>query len=742
MGSGGPRGLQNRSGLTTSGWVGSIPTRSRHRVGIADDCSLSHLPVMLARAALLLALASASLGAQAVRGRVVQPDSVSPARGVLIAASDARGKEIARALTNELGEFMLALPGAGRFDVRALRIGYRPTAAPPVTVASGDTAFVRIVLSRDLVRLAAVTVRRSDDCRARDQGGALVADVWEEARKALLVAQTPRTGVTLIAEWIQYDRQIDSTGRRVLDQVVHLSRSPSDQPFRSHDAALLARDGYVVEDSTGVSYFAPDADVLLSESFAATHCFQLADAPLGEPGLIGLAFRPLAAARSRSDIVGTFWIDRASAELRALDFAFTGLPAAAERADPGGRVEFTPLPDGAWLVSRWEIRMPELERVQPSSVAGRRVRVVGSNIRLRGAKVVGGEITQVERGRSVIYRARGSSLAVRLLPQGGESPATAAGIVVRLDGTDYQATADSTGLALFPLVLPGRYRVAVALPANGPDPRRPLRLDAEVGGDSLRTVQVRLPTEGPRVDAAGLGLVPVLHRRADVEFTVTDTLASALGGVELTATDAERTVHRLRSDSLGKGALTDLPLGDLRVEARLPGYHLAIGIVDVQPGRTPAQVRLERINGTVLEAMRIEAVGDETARYSAFESRRRAGVATASITRDEIVKRGVVNAWQMLRNVSAVDLIEGPEGVVPISRRVQTMDLRGLLPCYMRLAIDGVLLPESPVNLSQRMPSVPEIHGIEVFAGPASIPSEYAGDQRDMVCGLIVVWTR
>ena len=60
----------------------------------------------------------------------------------------------------------------------------------------------------------------------------------------------------------------------------------------------------------------------------------------------------------------------------------------------------------------------------------------------------------------------------------------------------------------------------------------------------------------------------------------------------------------------------------------------------------------------------------------------------------------------------------------------------------MRLAIDGVLLPESPVNLSQRMPPVPEIHGIEVFAGPASIPSEYAGDQRDMVCGLIVVWTR
>ena len=697
---------------------------------------------MIARVALLLALASAALSAQAVRGRVLQSDSAGPAAGVLIAVTDARGTEIARVVSNERGEFLLALPGAGRFNVRALRVGYRPTAVPPVSVALGDTAFVRIVLARDLVRLSAITVSRSDDCRARDQGGARVADVWEEARKALLAAQTPRAGGTLTAEWIQYDRQIDSTGRRVLDQVVHLSRSPSDQPFRSRDAALLARDGYVVDDSTGVSYFAPDADVLLSESFAGTHCFQLAEAPPGEPGLIGLAFRPLAAARSRSDIVGTFWIDRASAELRAVDFAFTGLPAAAERADPGGRVEFTPLPDGAWLVSRWEIRMPELERVQASSVAGRRVRVVGSSIRLRGAKVVGGEITQVERGRSVIYRARGSSLAVRLLPQGGESPAVSAGTLVRLDGTDYQATADSTGIALFPLVLPGRYRVAVVLVAIGTDPSRLLRLDADVGGDSLRTVQLRLPTRGPRVDAAGLGLVSTPRRRVEVEFTITDTLARALGGAELIATDAARTVHRLRSDSLGKAVLTELPLGEMRVEARLPGYYLAIGVVEVKPGRTPAQVLLERISGTVLEALRIEAPGDETARYSAFESRRRAGVATASISHDEIAKRGVIDAWQMLRNVSAVDLIEGPEGVVPISRRVQTMDLRGNRPCYMRLAIDGVLLPESPVNLSQRMPPVREIHGIEVFAGPASIPSEYAGDQRDMVCGLIVVWTR
>ena len=696
---------------------------------------------MIARAALLLAFVSAALGAQALRGRVTMPDSVAPAVGILVAASDARGAEIARAVSNERGEFLLPLPRSGRFDVRALRVGYRPTFVSSVDVAAGDTVAVRIVLARDLVRLATIVVRRSDDCRARDQGGARVAEVWEEARKALLAAQIPRGGDALVVEWIRYDRQIDSTGRRVLDQVVRLSRSPSDQPFRSRDAALLARDGYVVEDSIGVNYYAPDAEVLLSESFAGTHCFQLAEAPTGEPGLIGLAFRPVAAALRRRDIIGTFWIDRASAELRAIDFVFTGLPAAAERADPGGRVEFTPLPDGVWLVSRWQIRMPELERVMPSTVGGRRVRVVGSSIRLRGAKVVGGEITRVERGGSVVFRARGSALAVRLLAPDGHAAALA-GTTVRLDGTDYVAQADSAGIALFPLVLPGRYRVAVTPPAADADPVRPVRVEADVGGDSLRTVQVRLPTRGPRFDAAGLGLVPAPRPRAEVEFTVTDTLARALGGAEIIATDAARTVHRLRSDSLGKARLTDLPLGELHVEARLPGYHLAIGVVDVALGRTPAQVLLERIQGTVLDEVRIEAAGDETPRYRAFESRRRAGVATASITREEIEKRGVVNAWQILLNVSAIELIEGPEGVVPVSRRVRSMDLRGNQPCYMRLAIDGVLLPESPVNLSQRLPSVPEIHGIEVFGGPASIPSEYAGDQRDLVCGLIVVWTR
>ena len=40
------------------------------------------------------------------------------------------------------------------------------------------------------------------------------------------------------------------------------------------------------------------------------------------------------------------------------------------------------------------------------------------------------------------------------------------------------------------------------------------------------------------------------------------------------------------------------------------------------------------------------------------------------------------------------------------------------------------------------LPPPDQIHGIEVFAGPASIPPQYNGAANDKMCGLIAIWTR
>src|SRR5450631_572268 len=84
-----------------------------------------------------LTAAAAALGAQTVRGIVTLPDS-SRAAGVIVVANDAKGAIAARALTGESGSYELRLPGAGRYDVRVLRIGFRPTVVPAFDLAAGE----------------------------------------------------------------------------------------------------------------------------------------------------------------------------------------------------------------------------------------------------------------------------------------------------------------------------------------------------------------------------------------------------------------------------------------------------------------------------------------------------------------------------------------------------------------------------------------------------------------------------
>jgi hypothetical protein len=93
-------------------------------------------------------------------------------------------------------------------------------------------------------------------------------------------------------------------------------------------------------------------------------------------------------AASVSDIQGTFWIDRASNELRSLEFRYTNLPTVAERASPGGAVEFLRLPSGSWLVNRWHIRMPIVGVTASTTARGRGIRVSSSNRELSAQRIV------------------------------------------------------------------------------------------------------------------------------------------------------------------------------------------------------------------------------------------------------------------------------------------------------------------------------------------------------------------
>ncbi len=351
-----------------------------------------------------------SADAQAIRGTVLQADSSSRAPGVIVVASDERGQVVARTLSTDVGDFDLQLPGAGKYTVRLLRVGFRPTAVPVFEVPASGTQGLRLVLGTETVVLSAVTVRTENVCGSTEDTGRVLAQIWEEARKALTATELSTGSRVLDVEWQAFQFLMDRAGNRSRDQYVLLHRGATERPFVSVSADSLLRDGYVVTDGNDLVYRAPDAAALLSDEFAATHCFRVEPPAGGRSQWVGVAFRPTPARDRMREIMGTVWLDRATAELRLLEFAYTNLPPEAGDAGIGGYVEYVRLATGHWLVARWAIRTPHMvvRTVGGSAIpGGGRV----DRVALAAVGVTGGELLSVRRASDSLYLADASLVA-------------------------------------------------------------------------------------------------------------------------------------------------------------------------------------------------------------------------------------------------------------------------------------------------------------------------------------------
>ena len=424
-------------------------------------------------------------------GRVLFADSTTGAAGIVVIASDPAGTVIARALTGDRGEYLLPLPRPARYEVRALRIGFRPTVLPLITLAAGETRGLDIVLRDDAVALAAVTVRGESVCRGAPESGQLVVQLWEQARTALLATALGAGDAPIQTTARLYARTLDPAGVLVRSESSTVVRGATLRPFASVPPDSFARAGYVTSDSSGTTYRAPDAEVLLSESFATSHCFWTEPAPPDHPEWVGIGVRPARERQSFADVLGTLWLDRASSELRRFEYAYTGLATEVERAKPGGHVEFQRLPTGHWLVSRWAIRMPQtgLARSVEGFGASRQVR---DRPVVRALRERGGETIDVRRDSTVLYHSDAAALAAAeeaarvalasapaptALPktqgtvavlsgrvtQAGDTAVLVPGAEIQLVGSGMRRWADNHGRFSFPGVPPGSYELRVRM---------------------------------------------------------------------------------------------------------------------------------------------------------------------------------------------------------------------------------------------------------------------------------------
>ena len=303
----------------------------------------------------LLALAFACAlpaGAQTVHGTLVDESGGGGVAGALVVLADASGTTWARALTDAAGRFSLRAPAPGRYTLRAERVGHR-AASMDVLLEAHRRAEVRLATRPEPFVLPPVDVVADRRCTVRPGQGLAAYALWEQARRAL-----EATAYVEEAELVEYTVRVQRRhvhfrrGRvRTYDDP---PRRVTGRPFHTLTPAELAAGGFVREEGDSIAFYGPDARLLLSDEFLDAHCLY-ADPDASDLRTAALAFTPVRR-RERGSIEGVLRIDRATGELRSVEYHFTGLGGSERSTPTGGEVEFRRLPSGVWIVSGWRLR--------------------------------------------------------------------------------------------------------------------------------------------------------------------------------------------------------------------------------------------------------------------------------------------------------------------------------------------------------------------------------------------------
>ncbi len=312
--------------------------------------------------AFALFVVPASAAAQTILVRVIGDEGGRPMVGAVASLLDTSGVMVTNTLTDERGRALFLDVPLGTYTVRAEMIGKSTSETDAFEIAEGSTISRDLMLESSAILLEGIEVATdAGRCQVRPGGeGLLVADVWEEARKALSAASITDQVGAYRYELLSYDRQLDRRSGAVLSEEQRRQEGYMTTPFESRPAADLVDNGFVQRDGRDFLYYAPDASVLLSDPFLDTHCFRLADSR-NEEGLVGLGFEPTGDEKSVPDIQGTMWLHPETAELQWLEFQYTFLDEEMTSEMVGGRVDFERMPNGTWIVPEWWIRMPIME---------------------------------------------------------------------------------------------------------------------------------------------------------------------------------------------------------------------------------------------------------------------------------------------------------------------------------------------------------------------------------------------
>jgi hypothetical protein len=432
-----------------------------------------------------------TLSAQQLRGVVRDSASREPIPGVVLSLVDAAGKVSGRTIADQQGRYHLPLAGAAT-RLQAVRIGFSPREVTVPPHAGSDNAAVDVAMVVLPTLMDAVLVSGETSCPPSPDASQALG-LWSQVRSGLLATVVARQTNPPDVRTLIYTRDLDRVGERILAQSIRTQTGESARPFvASRDASALAAHGYMNEDSTGRTFGGPDADVLIDDSFFATHCFHIHPDDAQHRGQVGLSFVPTSGRDTMVDVSGVIWIDRAVPALRTLEFLYTGLEPAARAAGSGGTLVFRTMPNGLTFIEHWNIRWAKLAKA-PRNVGLRSQTydLVVDKIEESGGQLVSASWAAGDQWKATLGEVRG-----RVVAQG-----TGRGLPnvrIWIDGTDDQRRTDTTGAFTLHDLLPGPYTLKAtdsSLVQFGITDAAQATLDLERGKPADVTLSMRGPEE-------------------------------------------------------------------------------------------------------------------------------------------------------------------------------------------------------------------------------------------------------
>ena len=189
------------------------------------------------------------------------------------------------------------------------------------------------------------------------------------------------------------------------------------------------------------------------------------------------------------------------------------------------------------------------------------------------------------------------------------------------------------------------------------------------------------------------------------------------------------------TDAHGRYSYTAPRPGRVALVLRRLGYLPGTLMVDVGATDTARVTFAMTVAAQTLATVDVrDTMSSRSPTLAGFEHRVHVGAGSATyITREQIDKAHASRVTDLLRRTTSITLEDSADVVLVLTRRSGK-----IAKCPLQLGVDGEL--RFGMQLNMLVPE--EIHGIEIYPGPATLPAEFGGMRGTLRCGLVMIWTR